>query len=221
MFFLPWLYFLTLLASVQAFAPSRTPISIFLLRAKIEEGEALPIPTSEIVKKVGVVGATGRTGKFVVEELLKRNVEVVAMVRTIEKAKETFQPDPNLNIIQCDLTNEKEIETSLNGCDSTIWCATGFSDAKMTVVERLKRLLGIALAPKQSIDSVGIPLIAKCMLNKVNGFKSDYPKLIMLSSAGVTRPQWDDAKKEKLSGCADIPIVRLNPVSVFWCATNH
>ena len=33
----------------------------------------------------------------------------------------------------------------------------------------------------------------------------------MLSSAGVTRPAWDDAKKERLVGAADIPIIRLNP----------
>ena len=33
----------------------------------------------------------------------------------------------------------------------------------------------------------------------------------MLSSAGVTRPSWDDAKKAALVGAADIPIIRLNP----------
>jgi uncharacterized protein YbjT (DUF2867 family) len=36
----------------------------------------------------------------------------------------------------------------------------------------------------------------------------------MLSSAGVTRPSWSDKKKEKLIGCADIPIVRLNPFGI-------
>lgn len=33
-------------------------------------------------------------------------------------------------------------------------------------------------------------------------------------SAGVTRPSWDDEKKERLNGCADIPIVRLNPFGI-------
>lgn len=50
------------------------------------------------------------------------------------------------------------------------------------------------------------------MMQKVNGGKDGYPLVVMLSSAGVTRPAWDETKKEKLSGCADIPIVRLNPV---------
>lgn len=33
-------------------------------------------------------------------------------------------------------------------------------------------------------------------------------------SAGTTRPSWDEEKKEKLKGCADIPIVRLNPFGI-------
>merc|ERR1719231_444272 len=35
--------------------------------------------------------------------------------------------------------------------------------------------------------------------------------VVMLSSAGVTRPEWDDAKKQRLVGASDIPIIRLNP----------
>ena len=37
--------------------------------------------TKSVVSKVAVAGATGRTGRYVVEELLKRDVSVVAMVR--------------------------------------------------------------------------------------------------------------------------------------------
>jgi uncharacterized protein YbjT (DUF2867 family) len=64
------------------------------------------------VTKVAVAGATGRTGRFVVQELLNRDVSVVAMVRDEGKAKEIFD-DPlprGLEVIKCDLTAEKEIE---------------------------------------------------------------------------------------------------------------
>ena len=72
----------------------------------------------------------------------------------------------------------------------------------------------IAHSPHQIhfADAIGIPTIAKCMLNSGRG-KAGYPKVVMLSSAGVTRPSWTEEKKSKLSGCADIPIVRLNPVA--------
>lgn len=208
--------FFALLPLGMGFVPtSRTSFGTLSRKATEDDQEMLPTPTSEVVNKVGVAGATGRTGQLVVEELLSRNVKVVAMVRSLDKAKETFPDDnPNLEIVQCDLTSEKDIQNALDGCDSSVWCATGFSDAETGFIERLKRLAGIALAPKQSIDSVGIPIMAKTMMSKVNGGSTEYPKVVMLSSAGVTRPQWDDKKKERLMGSADIPIVRLNPFGI-------
>jgi uncharacterized protein YbjT (DUF2867 family) len=171
------------------------------------------------VKKVAVAGATGRTGSLVVEELLDRGVPTVALVRDEKKALEKF-PDyaslPNLEVVKCDLSKEDDIAKSLQGCDAVIWCATGFSDAETSIVERLKRLMGIAMAPSQSIDSIGIPTIASCMLKQSDGstMNDSYPKLVMLSSAGVTRPQWDDDKKARFPGSANIPIVRLNPFGI-------
>lgn len=39
-------------------------------------------------------------------------------------------------------------------------------------------------------------------------------QVIMCSSAGVTRPSWDEEKKLRYPGAADIPIVRLNPFNI-------
>jgi hypothetical protein len=128
---------------------SKTPVRNLPLQAVDSEGNLLPTPTKEVVKKVGVTGATGRTGRFVVEELLERGVEVVAMVRSVEKANEVFPDEPpNLKIMQCDLMNKNDIEKGLDGCDSAIWCATGFSDAPLSIVEKVKQLFGIAIASK-------------------------------------------------------------------------
>ncbi|KAG7363063.1 NAD-dependent epimerase/dehydratase [Nitzschia inconspicua] len=183
-----------------------------------KQAAAFPTPTNQIVQKVAVAGATGRTGKLVVEELLKRNVQVVAMVRSLETAAEKLvnvTSNSNLEIQQCDLTNENALSKALQGCDAAVWCATGFSDAPSTsLLEKAKRLLKIVVAPKQSIDAVGVPAMANILLSQVQKTSSSYPKLVMLSSAGVTRPSWSDAKKQKLAGCADIPIVRLNPFGI-------
>jgi|TARA_B110000238_G_C16132123_1_gene441960 putative NADH-flavin reductase len=43
------------------------------------------------MKKVLVVGASGATGKLLVADLLKRNVEVTAIVRTSSSLKNTFE----------------------------------------------------------------------------------------------------------------------------------
>lgn len=104
-----------------------------------------------------------------------------------------------------------------------IWCATGFSSKpKASFVEKAKGILGVAL--KRSIDLTALPTIAEYMksyhekqprmMNDSNqqlAVDDVLPKLVMLSSAGVTRTVWDEKKKELMPGAADIPIVRLNP----------
>lgn len=163
MFGFPRFFLVALLPTlVLGFVPlSKTPVRKLPLQAVDgDEGKLLPTPTNEVVKKVGVTGATGRTGRFVVDELLERGVEVVAMVRSAEKAKEVLPGErPNLKIMQCDLTNKNDIEKGLDGCDSAIWCATGFSDGQTSIVEKLKRLVGIALTPKKSIGKLFLSIL--------------------------------------------------------------
>jgi hypothetical protein len=72
---------------------------------------------------------------------------------------------------------------------------------------------------QQSIDLIGLPAIAKSLVPRVtttdtNDVRAELPKLVMCSSAGVTRTIWDDEKKKKYIGAADIPIVRLNPFNI-------
>jgi hypothetical protein len=100
---------LIVLLSGNASAFAVTPV----MAATTATSTVPDIPTTKsVVTKVAVAGATGRTGRFVVEELLKRDVSVVAMVRDESKAKEVFS-DPlpqGLEVIKCDLTAEKEID---------------------------------------------------------------------------------------------------------------
>ena len=196
------------------------------------ENEGVILPTT-----VGVTGATGKTGRLVVEELLNRKIPVIAMVRSMEKARETFgdmKDDDDddkkdlLTIVSCDLTSPTEIASSVERCDAVIWCATGFSDVApppsstnnkisktAIVMKTFKRILGMAGSPsneqeveeqpKQSIDKVGIPIIADCLLKSTTTStdSNQYPRVVMLSSAGVTRPSWDDAKKVKFAGAGE------------------
>ena len=69
------------------------------------------------------VGATGKTGLLVVEELLNRNVEVVGLVRNQSKAEEIFSSFNNtmLQIKPCNLTDPIDVETKITGCDALIW----------------------------------------------------------------------------------------------------
>lgn len=231
------------------------------------------VPVATAVKKVVVTGATGKTGRLVVEELIKRQIEVVGLVRNETKARELFasivgnekdgddSPDTKFTWACCDLTDPVDIAKKVKGCDAAIWCATGFaengnptsldgssneddhkaSSSSTNVFSKL--LLAIKKfvendintdgndekpsptpppsppSPENSIDIIGLPIISKIIMEQQEHQEAALnekacPKVVMLSSAGVTRPSWDDNKKERLSGCADIPIVRLNPFGI-------
>jgi hypothetical protein len=86
------------------------------------------LETKTVVTKAAIAGATARTGRLMVEELLSRgDQDVGAIVRETSKAKEVFpNPPDNLKIILRDLTNERQIESVLQGIGAgAIWCATG------------------------------------------------------------------------------------------------
>lgn len=53
-------------------------------------------------KKIFVAGATGSTGKRIVEQLLAKGFDVKAGVRDLDKAKTTLSKDnPALQIVSC------------------------------------------------------------------------------------------------------------------------
>ena len=146
-------------------------------------------------RTVVVAGATGRSGRLVVEELLKApNTQVRAIVRNATKAADVLPTHPDLSLFECDLadTTDAVVKEACTSAAGLIWCASGFT-------------------------SDGVSLDAKGMQEFTQGLKAaghSDARLVMLSSAGVTRTAWDDAKKEALVGAADIPIIRLNPGNI-------
>ena len=183
-------------------------------------------PLSSLVNRVAVAGATGRTGRHVVAELLSRNVPVLALVRDVDKANTLLNPSSNplLAICKVDLGNKNDITTAMRAttCDAAIWCATGFSDSdEQSLLTKIRALFGLATNAKASIDAVGLPALGEIISSSITksndrsvGGGRKLPKLVMLSSAGVTRPDWNDEKKAAYVGSAAIPIVRLNPFGI-------
>jgi len=69
-------------------------------------------------KCVAVAGATGRTGRLVVDELLGRGYGVRALVRTAGRAP--WAPGQNLKIMQVDIASIPSLEQALEGADFAI-----------------------------------------------------------------------------------------------------
>jgi len=197
------------------------------------ENEESVSSSSSPRKTIAVTGATGRTGRLVISQLLEStDHNIVALVRDEEKANDLFSSlnddDERLTIQKCDLLNKKQVTSivSSTNTNQVIWCATGFSsNPNASPLERLS-LVWNAVVNKgeNTIDYIGLLALANAVEDnsikngnvggQEDGTGGVGPKIIMLSSAGVTRPSWSDSKKERFEGCADIPIVRLNPFDI-------
>ncbi|XP_041025953.1 uncharacterized protein At2g34460, chloroplastic isoform X2 [Juglans microcarpa x Juglans regia] len=97
--------------------------------SEITEEVAENSGANEIVKKkIFVAGATGSTGKRIVEQLLAKGFQVKAGVRDLDKAKNTLSHDnPALQILKADVTEGSEKLSEAIGDDSeAVICATGF-----------------------------------------------------------------------------------------------
>lgn len=185
---------------------------VLLLAVLLVPTDALSLATTG--KRVLVAGASGRVGRLVVQELLQREnstVFVRALVRDVEKAKLSIDIDsPRLEIVKCDLGSSNDVSSVCKDGDALVWCATGFSDTSSNF-NKFLALFKLKFTPSQSIDVATLAQIGSIFAGKP---KTGGPQVVMCSSAGVTRPSWSDEKKAKFDGCADIPIVRLNPFNI-------
>ena len=72
--------------------------------------------------KALVVGATGQTGRRIVENLVKRDIAVRALVRNLEKGKEILPPEAEL--VVGDVLKPDSLEKAI-GDSTVVLCATG------------------------------------------------------------------------------------------------
>lgn len=148
-------------------------------------------PQKVPVLNVAVAGATGRVGQLVVKKLVAEGHSVKALVRSVSKATDELPASENIKHQEIDFGSASgdDFAAALADTDAVIWCATGFAE-DMTSLD-VKAMTELPKAFKEGSSKV--------------------PRIIMLSSAGVTRTVWPDEKKEKLVGASDIPIIRMNP----------
>src|SRR4028118_2279238 len=74
--------------------------------------------------KAFVAGATGETGRRIVQELVKRNIPVRALVRNLEKAKEILPAEAEL--VVGDVLKPESLSAAIGDC-TVLLSATGAS----------------------------------------------------------------------------------------------
>jgi uncharacterized protein YbjT (DUF2867 family) len=116
-----------------------------------------------------VVGATGRTGEWVVKSLQHHHIDYHLFVRSGEKALELFGPEIIDKLTVGSIEHPLEIKAALSHADAVI-CTIG---GKVTDPQS---------PPPSAIDRDGVKRVAT--LAKEHGIK----QFILISSLGVTKP---------------------------------
>lgn len=106
-----------------------------------------------------VVGASGATGKLLVEQLLSRGEKVKAIVRTPDKLPEDFRSNEGLSVIQAAVLDlsDAEMAQHANGCEAVASCLGHnislkgmFGQPRRLVTDATRRLCNAIKANKPS-----------------------------------------------------------------------
>jgi hypothetical protein len=181
-------------------------------------------PLSSKPRCILVAGSTGRLGSLVVRELLLLNgnnngtvLTVRALMRDLSKGASLLPPqDDKLQYFKCDLSRDEDIERACVDADAIIFCASGVSDTS-SFFDKVLGVFKLKFSPKKSLEIAAVSKIGSIFSNgkgERRGLVDRGPKVLLCSSAAVSRPSWTQEKKDKFPGSSDIPIVRLNPVNI-------
>jgi uncharacterized protein YbjT (DUF2867 family) len=98
-----------------------------------------------MLKKILVIGGTGRLGQPVARHLKEAGFEVRVMSRDVEKAKKLF--DDSFEIVQGDVTDSDSLAQALNGCQGVHISVMGDND--LLCVENI-----VALVPQLKLERI-------------------------------------------------------------------
>lgn len=122
-----------------------------------------------------VAGASGATGRLLVEQLLKKGEAVKIIVRSAESLPKNIREHENISIIRASILDLSEIQmsTAVKGCDTVVSCL----GHNMT----FKGMFGF---PRRLVTDATRRL---CVAIKANQPKAPV-KFILMNSSGVSNP---------------------------------
>jgi hypothetical protein len=132
-----------------------------------------------------LVGGTGRTGGRALQQLLGREVNVRAIVRSAESLPAGVADDPRLTVIEAELLSlsDADLQRHVCGCDAVVSCLGHVLDLK-----------GIFGPPRDLVTQA-----AKRLCRAIEANQPAEPvKYILMSSVSVNRPGRLDTRRGNL-----------------------
>lgn len=123
------------------------------------------------MKKVVITGATGMIGKTLIEYLLKRNIEILAIIRKNSKRGKDLPKHQNLKVIECNLDNltNLEIEEKYDTFFHFAWDGT-FGEARNDVYSQTLNI-------KYTLDAVELAKKLGCSTFIGAGSQAEYGRV--------------------------------------------
>lgn len=158
-----------------------------------------------IQQTVLVVGGTGRTGRLVLEQLLRRGVRVRAIVRSAARLPEGISAEPGMMIAEADLLSlgEEDLLAQVRGCDAVISCLghttnlKGIFGSPRDLVTRATRRLCGAIKSSQPNRPVRFILMSSVSVNHPDALDTRrglFEKLVLWVLRGVVPPTRDNQR---------------------------
>jgi uncharacterized protein YbjT (DUF2867 family) len=135
-----------------------------------------------VEQTVLLLGGTGRTGRRVLEQLLSRDANVRAIVRSAERLPAGVAKNPRLTVVEADLLSlsDAELRGHVRGCDVVISC-----------LGHVMSLRGVFGPPRDLVTQATTRL---CKASEA--VRPATPiKFILMSSVSVNRPGLLDARR--------------------------
>lgn len=161
-----------------------------------------------------LLGATGRTGGRVLQQLLHRGVRVRAVVRSAERLPAATADDPNLTVVVADLLSlsDEELVTHLRGCDAVISCLghnvslRGVFGSPRDLVTAATQRVCRAIKTAQPAEPVRLVLMSSVSVNhpqRLGTRRGSFEKAVVWLLRGLIPPSGDHQRAADAL-CGDI-----------------
>lgn len=173
------------------------------------------LDTNERPMKILLLGATGRTGKLVLETALREGHEVTCLARNAGR----ILPRPGLTIIEGDTTNEKDLQRSMVGCEGVISVlnVSRNSDFPWSKLRTPPTLLSDTMSALLPIaKSIGLQRLVVCSAWGVGETERDIPGWFswFINNSNIGVAYEDHARQEQLIEASNISWTIIQPVGL-------
>ena len=164
------------------------------------------------MKKVVVTGATGMIGVTLIEYLLSKDIEVLAIIRENSKRRKNLKENKNLKIIECNLENLKNLEIKESKYDVFYhfgWDGTFGNDRNQIEKQELN--------VEYTLDSVKLAKRLGCNTFIGAGSQAEYGRVDgIINSKTETNPETEYGKAKLLAGIKSRELANSLEIKHIW-----